>query len=288
MDIDFGKDNSQHLFRRIMHLLVLIIQISGMVKGREYFENRPVLCDITSSICLTACVCALFSIGGISFNRYLNICRPNIYPHVFNLRNNIIMCVSFWCVGLVMALPGLVGWTDNVYDHKMLECIWNRLHSLSYTIFFSSGVVLTPIIIISFSYICIFLHVRASKRKIDSEATHQQKAKKNMAGPVKLAKTLFIIFLIFVSCWGPYALLVVIDFNDKLPHELHLYVLMLAHMHSTLSPIVYAITNIHFRNGYKMILFKVKCVGRNLVNSEQMQYMEKTNSDQTHFNGGQI
>ncbi len=248
-----------------------------MVKGKEYFESRPVLCDITSSICLTACVCALFSIGGISFNRYLNICHPNIYPHVFNLRNNIIMCASFWCIGLMMSLPGLVGWTDNVYDHKMLECIWNRLHSLSYTIFFSLGVVLTPIVIISFSYICIFLHVLASKHKVDSDVRKQQKASKNTTGPVRLAKTFFIIFFIFVSCWVPYATIVVIDFNDNLPHELHLYVLMLAHMHSSLNPIVYAVTNIHFRNGYKMILSQLKCIQKNLVTSDiQLHYIDRT------------
>ena len=96
---------------------------------------------------------SLLSIGGISFNRYFNICHLDIYPKVFNLRNNVIFCACFWMVGIVMSLPGLVGWTDNVFDHKYLECIWNRLHNLSYTIFFSSCVVATPVAIISFSFI---------------------------------------------------------------------------------------------------------------------------------------
>ena len=80
-----------------------------------------------------------------------------LFPcRVFNLRVNILLCISFWFVGIGMSLPGLVGWTDNVYDHKMLECIWNRTHSLSYTIFFSACVVFTPVAIISFSYIKIY------------------------------------------------------------------------------------------------------------------------------------
>ena len=69
---------------------------------------------------------------------------------LFTTRNNILLCFLFWITGLTISLPGLVGWTDNVYDHKMLECIWNRTHSLSYTIFFSSCVVFLPIFVISF------------------------------------------------------------------------------------------------------------------------------------------
>ncbi len=246
-----------------------------MVKGKEYFERRPVLCDVIASVCLTACVCALYSIGGVSFNRYINICHGSIYPSVFTLRNNIIMCALFWCVGMVMSLPGLVGWTDNVYDHKLLECIWNRAHSFSYNIFFTAGVVVTPVFIISFSYICIFLHVRASKRKVDIAST--QTANKSPGNPLKLAKTLFIIFMIFVCCWAPYSIIVLVDFNDDLPHELHLYILLLAHMHSSLNPIVYAFTNVHFRNGYRMILSLLKCPGTNLSNSTtKLQYLERT------------
>ena len=76
---------------------------------------------------------------------------------LFTTRNNILLCFLFWITGLTISLPGLVGWTDNVYDHKMLECIWNRTHSQSYTIFFSSCVVFLPILVISFSHMKIYL-----------------------------------------------------------------------------------------------------------------------------------
>lgn len=50
-----------------------------MLAGKPYFDARPALCDAIATVCLTACVTALFSIGGISFNRYLHICHPDLY-----------------------------------------------------------------------------------------------------------------------------------------------------------------------------------------------------------------
>ena len=126
-----------------------------MLAGKVYFIERPILCDTVATVCLTACVTALFSIGGISFNRYLHICHPNLYLVIFRGKNNVLLCILFWFCGFGLSLPGLLGWTDNVYDHKMLECIWNRLHSLSFTIFFSTCIVAAPVCIISFRYISI-------------------------------------------------------------------------------------------------------------------------------------
>ena len=38
---------------------------------------------------------------------------------------------------------------------------------------------------------------------------------------------------------------------SRFPAEVHLYILLLAHMHSTLNPIVYGLTNTHFKKGYR-------------------------------------
>ena len=233
-----------------------------MVKGKEFFEKRPMLCDVAATICLGACVTALLSIGGVSFNRCIHICHTHLYHTIFGLRANILMCVMFWILGFAFSLPGLVGWTDNVYDHKMLECIWDRTNSLSYTIFFSGLVVFTPTLIIAASYLRIFTFVQASKKTVAGICQNPDYISKSRAASIRVARTLFIIFAIFVFCWAPYALLVLIDFQDRAPPEVHLYILLLAHLHATLNAIVYCATNKHFRFGYLTVLAKL--VGRSV------------------------
>ena len=247
-----------------------------MIKGHTYFSTRPLLCDSISTLCLTACVNALFTIGGISFNRYLNICHPSIYPTVFNRRNNILMCIGFWSVGILLSLPALIGWTKNVYDHKMLECIWNRLHSRSFTIFFSAFIVATPVVVISYSFLRIFLYVRSSRKRVASLAMESSvdngnktsnsitstATAKAQRSSVHLALTLGVIFAVFVVCWSPYALIVVIDMGDKQPLSVYLYILLLAHLHATLNCIVYGVTNRLFRNAYIAVLSHVCCTLR--------------------------
>lgn len=239
--------------------------LAGKVYGRSFFLAHPWICDFVSSLCLTVCVTALFSIGGISFNRYLSICHPSLYNKIFGLKANLGLCGIFWICGAGMALPALVNWTNNIFDPKMLECIWNRVHSLSYTVFFSTCVVFTPVLIISVSYVGIFKHVQESRRKVaaldENKNTNNKNEKdKKKDQSLKLARSFLIIFLIFVGCWSPYALVVLIDWPDRFPHDVHMYVLMTAHLHAALNPLVHVITNQHFRRSFRIIAARFLCV----------------------------
>ena len=82
------------------------------------------------------------------------------------------------------------------------------------------------------------------------------RAKKN---DIKLAKTLFIIFIVFCICWTPYGLLCLIDRYDVIRLEAYAVSILLAHISSTLNSILYAVTNKAFRDGYVMFLEKCGC-----------------------------
>lgn len=224
--------------------------ILGMVYGKSYFDARPILCDAIATVCLTVCVSALFSIGGVSYTRYFYICHHGIYGRIFGLKTNLVVCCCCWILGMCSALPTLVGWTDNVYDTKSLECIWDRLHSMTFTIFFAC-LIFVPVAVILYSYVRIFLFFIASKKRL---AAAQAAPKQKTDPSLKLARSLFVIFAIFVACWSPYATLVVIDFEDNYSHQVHLYVVMVAHLHATLNPVVHGLTNEQFRRAYLILV----------------------------------
>lgn len=236
-----------------------------MVEGRGYFERRPVLCDIAAVVCVVACVAALLNIGAISFTQYIFICHPHNAKSICTTRNCTLMALFFWLVGIAVALPTLLGWSNNVYDHKMLECIWDRTHSYSYTIFYTTVAVFGPLTIISYSYIQIYRQVTIVKKRIgqqvmaDGKPMAQPNKEKLRNDAIRLAKTLFIIFIVFAICWLPYSVLVLIDYDDEFPHEVHLYALLLAHLHATADSIVYGVTNKHFQDGYRKLLYLLTC-----------------------------
>ena len=226
-----------------------------MVLGKTYFDVRPALCDVIATTCLCSCVTALLSIGGISFNRYFYICHSAYYSRIFTLRNNLLLCASFWMTGIVITLPALLGWTHNVYDHKLMECHWNRTQSLTFTIFFSTCVIIVPLSVISISYIKIFLYFRATKeRVVTSNGLHTRGSIKNNGSSIKLARSLFVIFSVFSVCWTPYAIMLLVDYSKDFTHEVMLFTVAFAHMHSALNPVVHGITNHHFRVAYSRLL----------------------------------
>ncbi len=80
-----------------------------------------------------------------------------------------------------------------------------------------------------------------------------------MKSEIRLAKTLFIIFVAFVICWTPYGVIVLFDKKDTLSKELYTISVLFAHTSSTLNSVLYAATNKGFRQGYKLFLNRCGC-----------------------------
>lgn len=228
----------------------------GVLTGEKWFSDRLWLCETVASICLTSCFCSLLTIGTISVNRYINICHNPYYSRIFTRTYTIIMAVMLWVVSFALEMPNFVGWGDHVFDRKALGCVWDRTADLSYSIFFSCTAVGLPLFMISTCYVKIFMHVRDSKRKIAamSKAVAGSKLMKERNESIQLARSLFIIFVVFFVCWTPYALVVSLDPTDKYAATVHLYTMLFAHANSSLNSIVYGVTNKTFRSAYYSIL----------------------------------
>ena len=139
------------------------------------------------------------------------------------------------------------GWNTHWYDTKLLSCIWNRLGSRSYAMFFIYTCIMTPCAAIFYFYMRIFLYAWRSKGR----AANNSSVRKSL----HIAKGLFASFMLFALCWVPYGFIVLIDYEDRLPRSTVMFTMTIAHLNSTLNPLLYAIFNPSFRNGY-INLFK--------------------------------
>jgi len=71
---------------------------------------------------------------------------------------------------------------------------------------------------------------------------------------VRQVKTVFVIFVAFVCCWTPYAVVLLCDSSDTLPLSVHLYTSMIAHLHASLNFAIYGLMNRNVHSGFAAYL----------------------------------
>ncbi|XP_061193535.1 melatonin receptor type 1B-A-like [Saccostrea echinata] len=223
------------------------MSVVAKLEGENFFNLYPGLCQFIAYGCTMSCVNSLGTIALMSFNRYVLLCHHQHYDKIFKKHTCIMMCVSLYCVGLLLVLLNLAGIGDHSFDRKSLECIWDRMATYYYTVVFSVTLVWIPVVVTGFSYLNIYLRVTRSAKRMKK---HQDKPAKSS---VNLARTLFIIYVVFATCWIPYALIIVVDRNDTFPHEAHLYVTVFAHLHPSINWLVYYFTNTKFHRAFDKI-----------------------------------
>lgn len=241
------SETMSQFFKLIKYVYSISIHydISAKLEGETFFNSITGLCQAIAYVCTIACVNSLGSITLMSFNRYIFICHHKYYDKIFKKPTCIAMCIFLYLTGLTLVLLNLAGIGDHSFDRKSLECIWDRMATYYYTVAFSVLLVWIPVTITGIFYLKIYISVRTSTKKI-TEVTcsnHNRKA-------IKLARTLFFIYLIFSSCWIPYALIIVVDRNDTFPYEPHLILTAFGHLHPSINWLIYYFTNTKFRKAF--------------------------------------
>ena len=184
-------------------------------------------------------------------------------------------------MGVFIVLLNTIDIGDHSFDRKSLECIWDRMAAYPFTLVFTVVLVWVPLVVTGTCYIRVFSYVRTQRRKI---AAHSELSKtvtiSHHRQKVQLAKTLFLIYAAFMTCWVPYALLIVIDSEDQFPHQVHMLSTVFAHLHPSLNWLIYYLTNKRFAKAYKYLLNCGKgntispdivvCTRNNLVTQEEL------------------
>ncbi|KAK3098101.1 hypothetical protein FSP39_016114 [Pinctada imbricata] len=232
------------------------MSIVAKLEGEHFFTMMPRLCKAIAYGCTISCVNSLCTIACLSFNRYIYICHHELYNKIFKKWTCIAMCTCLYGIGTILVLLNLVGIGDHSFDRKSLECIWDRMATFFYTVVFSVTLVWIPIIVIGISYLQIYLAVRKSDQRM-SKATSKQKKENRSFG---LAKSLFIIYAVFATCWIPYALIIVADRFDTFPHIAHVVITVFAHLHPSINWLVFYATNKKFKYAFNRIAHMNGCL----------------------------
>ncbi|XP_065921329.1 melatonin receptor type 1B-B-like isoform X2 [Magallana gigas] len=221
--------------------------IVGVVKGEYFFTDNIWMCELVAGMCATACSCAFLSLTLLSLSRYIYLCHKQLYYRLFGRVSCIVMCVGCWLMAFFYEVPKFFGWVGYYFDQKNYQCIWDRTANMSFTMFVCISTIV-QLSMISVFYFLIFLQIWKTKRnvfKLDSDNPLRMRRAWNET--VRSSKVLFCVFVVFVVCWTPYCIIMILDVEDNFSTEVYLFLTLLAHLHSSVNCIIYTTGNKKFR-----------------------------------------
>ncbi|CAH1777704.1 unnamed protein product [Owenia fusiformis] len=233
---------------------VNIFFVVAIFTGERWFAIRKEFCGALAFLCLSACLASLACVAFIAINRYVCICKSSVYPTIFSKRNTIVVNIVIWLYSMWLNFAVFGGWGRYTYDRKMIGCVWDRMEHRAFSLSFLAGVFI-PIGIVAICNALIFWKVYQTKRKI---AGVGKEGDKKMDKEIKLAKVLFLVFLIFLMMNSPFIAVILFDSADVFPVLVYVIVVQLMHGNASgVNCFVYGVSNKAFREGYKNFYYKM-------------------------------
>ncbi|XP_077376639.1 melanopsin-A-like isoform X2 [Festucalex cinctus] len=206
-------------------------------------------------------IASMINLLAISIDRYLVITKPLQTIHWSSKRRTTLAIISVWLYSLAWSLAPLVGWSSYIPEGLMTSCTWDyvtyTVANRSYTMMLCCFVFFIPLLIIFYCYIFMFLAVRKTSREVERLGTQVRKSalihQKSIRSEWKLAKIAFVVIVVYVLSWSPYACVTLISWaghaNILSPYSKAVPAII-AKASTIYNPFIYAI--IH--NKYRMTL----------------------------------
>ncbi|KAK6188501.1 hypothetical protein SNE40_004664 [Patella caerulea] len=235
------------------------------------------MCEFVACTTTVLMLCSVFSLCGISVDRYCNIAMPLRYPIEVTLQRItlIVICVWIYCI-LVASCP-LFGWGDYRFQPQTVPIcnpVW--VTEISFAVFLVLSGMAVPVALMLFSYIKIVLIARDHIRRIDAihrpielpinENNNKVKDDLPVSQPkfsksLKMVQRVFIAVGVFFLCWGPYVILNFWSVNNEevpVPYIADLLVTLLAFANSSINPVIFIILNKDFRHSIRNLKTQIQ------------------------------
>ncbi|XP_043935207.1 melatonin receptor type 1C-like [Protopterus annectens] len=228
-------------------LILIAILNDGWIMG-------DVHCFVSGLVLSLSVIGSVFHITAIAINRYFCICHSQLYDKLYSMKNTYYYVAALWVLTVAAYLP-LYFFHSLQYDPRLFSCTFIWSVSSSSTITVEVAHFLVPISVVIFCYARIWILVIQVKYKVRQDS--KQKLKPN---EVRQFIVMFVVFVLFASCWGPFSILgLAVGFNPtqmapKIPDWLLIFCHFLAYFNSCLNGLVYGVLNRNFQREYKQII----------------------------------
>ncbi|KAG7490025.1 melanopsin-A-like [Solea senegalensis] len=206
-------------------------------------------------------IASMINLLAISIDRYMVITKPLQAINWSSKRRTTLVILMVWLYSLAWSLAPLVGWSSYIPEGLMTSCTWDyvtySLANRSYTMMLCCFVFFIPLGIIFYCYVFMFLSIRKTSREVERLGTQVRRStvikQKSIRSEWKLAKIAFVVIVVYVLSWSPYACVTLISWaghaNILSPYSKAVPA-VIAKASAIYNPIIYAIKH----NKYRMTL----------------------------------
>ncbi|XP_035277087.1 trace amine-associated receptor 13c-like [Anguilla rostrata] len=248
----------------LLGIVVIPFSMIRSVDGCWYFGDA--FCLLHSSFDLFLTCASLFHLIFIAIDRYQAVCNPLHYSTRITIPIAWLMSALSWVIagvysyGLLYSKANVKGLEEHIasiYCFGSCILLFNSLWGVLDTLiaFF------LPCCIMMGLYAKIFFVAREHVRKIGDmnhrkHLNEENKNKLSRSSERKAAKTLGIVMGVFILCWMPFFVNMIIDLYTNLstPFIIVEVLFWLGYFNSTLNPIIYSLFYPWFQKTFKLIV----------------------------------
>lgn len=210
----------------------------------------------------------------ISIDRFLAITKPFEYQSRMTKRVGFSLIAFVWVYALLWGVLSLVDWTSTstnhinvLFNYKTNERKCVKDDKVYYTTAMAVAFFL-PLLIVIVTYSCVFRVAFIQAKAVAS--LDPNKGKRHILRELKATKTIAVVIGVFIVCWLPGFILIVLSLWCKSCFEPFvkskdlslsiriIFVFVLPVMNSSLNPLIYTVFNKEFRLAFSRML----CRGR--------------------------
>ncbi|KAG9353831.1 hypothetical protein JZ751_011955, partial [Albula glossodonta] len=213
-------------------------------------------------------ITSMINLLAISIDRYIVITKPLQAIQWTSKRRTSLVILLVWLYSLAWSLAPLLGWSSYIPEGLMTSCTWDYVTSTpankSYTLMLCCFVFFIPLAIISYCYLFMFLAIRRTSKDVEELGTHVRKStliqQQSIKTEWKLAKIAFVVIIVFVLSWAPYASVTLIawaGYSSVLSPYSKAVPAVIAKASAIYNPFIYAIIHSKYRD---TLAEKVPCL----------------------------
>ncbi|XP_053565071.1 cannabinoid receptor 1 isoform X1 [Bombina bombina] len=252
----------------------------------------------------------LFKLGGVTasftasvgslfltaIDRYISIHRPLSYKRIVTRTKAVIAFCMMWTIAIIIAVLPLLGW-----NCKKLNSVCSDIFPLideTYLMFWI-GVTSVLLLFIVYAYVYILWKAHTHAVRMLQRGTQKsiivhtsEDGKVHITRPdqtrmdIRLAKTLVLILVVLIICWGPLLAIMVYDVfgkMNKLIKTVFAFCCMLCLLNSTVNPIIYALRSQDLRNAFCSMFPACEGTSQPLDNSMESDFQNRhANNSNVH------
>ncbi|XP_069462619.1 cannabinoid receptor 1 [Ambystoma mexicanum] len=244
----------------------------------------------------------LFKLGGVTasftasvgslfltaIDRYISIHRPLAYRRIVTRTKAVIAFCVMWTIAIIIAVLPLLGW-----NCKKLESVCSDIfpHIDETYLMFWIGVTTVLLLFIVYAYMYILWKAHSHAVRMLQRGTQKsiiihtnEDGKVQVTRPeqtrmdIRLAKTLVLILVVLIICWGPLLAIMVYDVFGKMSNAIKTvfaFCSMLCLMNSTVNPIIYALRSQDLRHAFWSMCPSCEGTSQPFDNSMESDYQHR-------------